>query len=142
MASTPKNENVVTIDFNVFPAEDVIEVAKGTSVKIPIMVEAPVGAAYELKLNVTAENVTPEGKPLPDAAKVGLDKVSIVLSSLNTHVTDIGGNRIQRATGAFLTIAAQADAAEGSYSYILEARRELSAEDGLAAGKIFTVNIK
>jgi len=142
LASTPKEENMVIIDFNVFPAQDVIEVRKGQSARIPIMVETPRGADYALKLSVFAENTTPGGQPLPEAASVGLDKASVVLSSLNTPETDIGENRIQRATGAFLTIAAPADAAEGSYSYVLEARKELSTEDGLAAGKLFTVNIK
>jgi hypothetical protein len=140
-ASTPKEENMVTIDFNVFPAQDVIEVSKGQSARIPLIVEFPKSADYSLQLNVIAENATSEGKPLPKAASVALDKASVVLSSLNTPATDIGQDRIQKATGAFLTISAPADAAEGNYSYILEARRELSDSDGLAAGKIFTVNI-
>jgi len=140
-ASTTKPEEIV-IDFDVFPAQDVIEVSKGMSVKIPIMVEAPVGANYALKLSVFAEHMTSGGQEMPEAASVGLDKASVVLSSLETPVTEIGESRIQRAAGAFLTISVPADGAVGSYSYILEARKELSAEEGLAAGKIFTVNVK
>lgn len=142
MASTLNEEDMVVIDFNVFPAQDVIEVSKGQSVKIPIMVEAPRDATYELKLNVIAERATPEGRALPGAASVGLDRASVMLSSLDTPETDIGQDRVQRATGAFLTVSAPSDATEGSYTYFLEARKELSAKDGLGAGKVFTVNIK
>jgi hypothetical protein len=141
IASTTKPQEIA-IDFNVFPAQDVIEVSKGESVKVPIMVEAPVGAGHALKLSVFADYMSPGGQEPPEAASVGLDKASVVLSSLGTPITEIGDGRIQRATGAFLTISAPADAAEGSYSYVLEARKELSAEEGLAAGKVFTVNIK
>lgn len=137
MASTPKQENMVAIDFNVFPEQDVIEVRKGQTARIPIMVEAPRGADYTLELSVFAS-----GARLPEAASVGIDRATIALSSLNTPETDIGENRIQRATGAFLTISIPADTAEGSYDYILEARKELSNTNGLAAGKLFTVNVK
>lgn len=76
---------MVAIDFSVFPAEDVIEVKKRQSTRIPIMVEAPRDADYALKLSVFRDDMM-----LPEAAGVSIDKESVALSSLDTPVTDIG----------------------------------------------------
>ncbi|MEW5840976.1 MAG: hypothetical protein AB1753_08225 [Thermoproteota archaeon] len=150
-ASTTKPEEII-IDFNAFPAQDRIEVGKGKTLKVPIIVESPQDADYELKLAVVSDYMSSnlesrqgEGagqQALPDAVTAALDKQSVALSRSYEKINDLPQGRVQRISDASIIVSAAPDATEKEHSFILEVKRALPNGDELVAGKIFTVKVK
>lgn len=142
-ASTTKPE-IVVIDFSAYPENDVIELKRGESVTLPIKVESPADAEYELQLAVVPDRneiIRAEEIRLPDPVTASVDKESIVLSKQDQQVTHMAENRVERTSAATLTVSAESDALPKEYSFLLEASRLMANGDELVAAKYLTVKV-
>ena len=132
---------LIEIDFTAYPKTDTILVSKGERIDIPIMVESRRDADYDLALSVRSDQ--PSFGPSNSASTgltVDLSRKTVNLSPGDT-VTSLGGNHVERDSGALLSVSAALDAIEGSYSYILEAAVE-SNGDRKGTGTIFTITVE
>jgi hypothetical protein len=144
IVASPSPTKITLIDFTAFPERDVIEVAKGQAVTVPIIVESPREADYTLKIRVYPDRIS--GNPLEDGSIPNvdpaglvllLDKEAITLSSENAVLREFLGDTVWRDSGAVLTVIAAPEVTEGTYSYILEADLP-----GLGqVRKVFTVTV-
>jgi hypothetical protein len=141
MASN-RTPNSIAIDFSVYSGSEPVQVNKGTTVTVPIMIESSRDADYTLTLLVRAERVmfNSSSDHTSEGITVGLDKQSVVLSPRD-DLTTLAANRVERESGALLTVTATSDAIEGNYNYLLEAHRESTGGPGTGMGKIVTITV-
>lgn len=140
--------NLVLIDFNAYPVNDNIILRRGQSLQTPVMIESPKNAEMTISLSVSPDNLgnsttvidSITGKLVPRGLSISLDKQSITLSN-GDQVRDIGSGRVVRNAGT-LSLAASPDAELGTYTYVLEAKRNVSGGQSLVAGKIVTITIQ
>jgi hypothetical protein len=106
------------------------------------MIESSRDADYTLTLLVRAERVmfNSSSDHTSEGITVGLDKQSVVLSPRD-DLTTLAANRVERESGALLTVTATSDAIEGNYNYLLEAHRESTGGPGTGMGKIVTITV-
>jgi len=141
--------NTILIDFTAFPERDQIEISKGEILTIPIIVESPREANYDLKISVYPDRISGnpvENGPIGNLTTAGLvlqlDKQLIALSSANAVLRELPGDRVERDSGSVLTVIATPETAEGTYSYILETRREMQNGEAMGTNYVFTITVK
>lgn len=145
-ASTMEPTSII-IDFNAYPENDSLKLDRGESLNTPILIESPAEAEYELKLSVMPDRsigaITNQtaADVLTELISATVDKELVSLSPQDTSIVELGYGRVTRSSGSTLTISAAIDAVPGSYTYILEVRRQLPDGGALAAGKVFTVTV-
>jgi hypothetical protein len=141
-SASNRTPNSIAIDFSAYPDSDPIQVNKGTTVVVSIMIESSRDADYTVTLLVRAERVmfNSSRDHTSEGITVGLDKQSVVLSPRD-DLTTLSANRVERESGALLTVTATSDAIEGNYNYLLEANRESTDGRGSGSGKLFTITV-
>jgi len=140
--------NSIQIPFSVTVQPDNIEISKGKAANMAVLVETQKNAQFDLNLEVSAYAEDSSNLALLDAATnhipdIKVDRSSIHVSDLLPAVTDLGPDRVQKNSGASITISVPADAPAGTYTYMIDAK-QLPSRNGptLGAGKIFTVIVK
>jgi len=136
----------IEIPFSVDIDPDDIEIEKGKTLKKAVLVESLKDAEFDLNLEVypyeeDAGNVSIQ--PKDKAPDVKLDKVKVKISKLSPKVKDLTLGREMKDSGASITITVPADAAPGTYTYMLDAKSLPNAEGlVLGSGELFTVIVK